>query len=182
MTRIANLTWKHPKLVLAAVGVFTVLAFALSKDVQQHLKAAGFSDPASESSQAQELLIDKTGSDAMPGIVVRVTPPAGEARLSLRSPALRGSERLSAGLLALEGVARVENPLAGGSPQLIAPDRSSLLLERLLLQQRRRGSRPTPPTKPANSTLETVRGHRRRARQRVQRDQRHPRRTWSGPS
>jgi putative drug exporter of the RND superfamily len=127
--RIADLTWKHPKLVLLAVGLFTVLAFSLSKDVQQHLKAAGFSDPASESSKAQELLIDKTGSDAMPGIVIRITPPAGEPRLHPRSPALRAeTRRLTKELLTLEGVARVENPLAGGAAQLIAPDRSSLLL------------------------------------------------------
>ena len=52
MTRIADLTWKHPKKVLAAVGIFTVLAFAFSSDVEQHLKAAGFSDPASESQPA----------------------------------------------------------------------------------------------------------------------------------
>ncbi len=129
VTRIADLTWKHPKLVLAAVGLFTLFAFAFSKDVQQHLKAAGFSDPASESSRAQELLIEKTGSDAMPGIVVRVTPPPGEDRLPLRSPALgRETRRLTAELLSLDGVARVEDPLAGSSPQLIAPDRSSLLL------------------------------------------------------
>jgi uncharacterized membrane protein YdfJ with MMPL/SSD domain len=128
VTRIANLTWKHPKLVLAAVGLFTFLAFAFSKDVQQHLKAAGFSDPASESARAQELLIEKTGSDAMPGIVVRVTPAEG-TRLPLRSPALsRETKRLSAELLSLDGIARVEDPLAGGSPQLIAPDHSSLLL------------------------------------------------------
>jgi RND superfamily putative drug exporter len=129
VSRIADLTWKHPKLVLAAVGLFTVLAFALSSDVQKHLKAAGFSDPASESAKAQQLLIEKTGSDAMPGIVVRVEPQAGETRLPLRSPALRReTRRISAELLALDGVTRVENPLAGGSPQSIAPDRSSLLL------------------------------------------------------
>jgi uncharacterized membrane protein YdfJ with MMPL/SSD domain len=128
VTRIANLTWKHPKKVLAAVGLFTVLAFVLSSNVQQHLKAAGFSDPASESARAQELLIEKTGSDAMPGIVVRVTPSEG-TRLPLRSPALRReTRRLKAELLGLDGIARVEDPLAGGPPQLIAPDRSSLLL------------------------------------------------------
>ncbi len=126
---VADLTWKHPKLVLAGVGLFTLLAFGLSKDVQQHLKAAGFNDPASESAQAQELLIEKTSSDAMPGIVVRIEPQAGADHLPLRSPALRReTKRLSAELLALDGVARVENPLGEGSPQLIAPDRSSLLL------------------------------------------------------
>ncbi len=129
VTRIADLTWKHPKLVLVAVGLFTLLAFALSKDVQQHLKAAGFSDPASESSQSQALLIEKTGSDAMPGIVVRVTPAAGESRLPLHSPALaRETKRLTGELLAFGDITRVEDPLAGGSPQLIAQDRSSLLL------------------------------------------------------
>jgi len=130
VNRIADLTWKHPKLVLAAVGLFTLLAFALSKDVQQHLKASGFSDAATESAQAQKLLIERTGSDAMPGIVVRITPPAGEERLPLRSPALRReARRLAAQLHGLEGVTRVENPLATGSPQLLAADRSSLLLD-----------------------------------------------------
>lgn len=129
MSRIADLTWKHPKLVLTAVGIFTILAFALSKDVQQQLKASGFSDPATESAHAQRLLIEKTGSDAMPGIVVRVTPAAGGSRLPLRSAALRSeTKRIAASLLALDGVARVEDPLAGGSPQLIAANRRSLLL------------------------------------------------------
>src|ERR1044072_5493775 len=129
VSRIADLTWKHPKLVLAAVGLFTVLAFAFSKDVQQHPTAAGSNDPASESARARELLIEKTGSDAMPGIVVRVTPPAGEAHLALPSPALRReTKRLKAELLGLEGIAPAEDPLARGSPPLIARDRRSLLL------------------------------------------------------
>ncbi len=129
VTRIANLTWKHPKLVLVAVGVFTLLAFGLSKNVEQHLKAAGFSDPATESQKQQDLLIEKTGSESIPAIVVRVTPPPGQDRLALRSPALRAeTQRVSRALLSLDDASSVENPLAGGSPQLIAPDRSSLLL------------------------------------------------------
>jgi RND superfamily putative drug exporter len=129
VTRIADLTWKHPKLVLAAVGVFTILAFGLSKNVEQHLKAAGFSDPASESSRAQALLIEKSGSESQPAIIVRVRPAAGQGRLSLHSPSLqREARRLTAVLRSVDGVSRTENPLAGGSPQLIAPDRSSLLL------------------------------------------------------
>jgi putative drug exporter of the RND superfamily len=129
VTRIADLTWKHPKKVLAAVGVFTLLAFVLSNHVEQHLKAAGFDDPASESRRAQDLLIGKTGRNGQPAIVVRVSPRAGDGRLALRSPALRRETmRLSAALRSLDSVARVENPLRGGSPQLIARDRSSLLL------------------------------------------------------
>ena len=53
MTRIADLTWQHPQKVLVAVGIFTVLAFVLSSNVEHHLKAAGFSDPASESSHSE---------------------------------------------------------------------------------------------------------------------------------
>lgn len=126
---IADLTWKHPKKVLAAVGIFTLLAFGLSKNVEQHLKAAGFSDPASESVRAQDLLIEKSGADSQPAIILMVKPQQGEKRLPLHSQALqREARRLIAILRSLDGVARVENPLAGGSPQLIAPDRSSLLL------------------------------------------------------
>jgi len=129
VTRIADLTWKHPKLVLAAVGIFTLLAFGLSKNVEQHLKAAGFSDPASESSRAQALLIEKSGSESQPAIIVRVRPAAGQGQLPLHSPSLRReARRLTAALRTIDGVSRAENPLSGGSPQLIAPDRSSLLL------------------------------------------------------
>ncbi|HEX4463063.1 MAG TPA: MMPL family transporter [Solirubrobacterales bacterium] len=129
MTRIADLTWKHPKLVLAAVGIFSILAFGLSRNVEQHLEAAGFSDPASESSRAQELLIEKSGSESQPAIVVRVAPPAGRGRLDLRSPSLRREARLlTAALASIDGVSRAENPLSGGSPELIARNRGSLLL------------------------------------------------------
>ncbi len=129
VTRIADLTWKHPKLVLAAVGIFTFLAFGLSKNVEQHLKAAGFSDPASESAKAQDLLIEKSGSESQPAIIVRVRPAAGRGRLPLGSPSLkREARRLTTALRSVDGVSRAENPLAGGSPQLIASDRSSLLL------------------------------------------------------
>ncbi len=130
MTWIADLTWKHPRKVLVAVGIFTLLAFGLSKNVEQHLKAAGFSDPATESARAQSLLIEKSGSESQPAIIVRVMPSAeGGAHLRLHSPGLRReTRRLTVGLRSLEGVARTENPLSGGSQQLIAPDRSSLLL------------------------------------------------------
>src|SRR5262245_19068608 len=111
VTRIADLTWKHPKLVLAAVGVFTILAFAFSKDVEQHLKAAGFSDPATQSQQQQNLLIEKTGSESIPAIVVRVTPPPGQTHLALRSPVLRAeTRRIARELRSLDNASRVENP------------------------------------------------------------------------
>jgi RND superfamily putative drug exporter len=129
LTRIADLTWQHPKKVLVAVGVFTVLAFLLSSHVEHYLKAAGFSDPASESSRSERLLIEKTGSGSQPGIVVRVMPKDGQGALPLRSAGLRReTARLDTALRSLRRVSRVEDPLHGGSPVLIARNRSSLLL------------------------------------------------------
>jgi len=52
MIRIADLTWNHPKRVLVAVAIFAVLAVAIGHNVEQHLKAAGFTDSASESVRA----------------------------------------------------------------------------------------------------------------------------------
>ena len=46
LERIATLTWRRPKLVLALVGVFVVVAGGLGYDVEHHLKAAGFTDSA----------------------------------------------------------------------------------------------------------------------------------------
>jgi RND superfamily putative drug exporter len=129
LTWIADLTWKHPKKVLVAVGVFTVLAFLLSNHVEHHLKAAGFSDPASESSRAESLLIAKTDSGSQPAVVVRVMPAGGRGTLALRSAGLRReTARLDATLRSLNHVSRVEDPLHGGSPVLIARNRSSVLL------------------------------------------------------
>jgi putative drug exporter of the RND superfamily len=129
LTRIADLTWQHPKKVLVAVGIFTVLAFVLSSHVEHHLKAAGFSDPASESSRSERLLIEKTGSGSQPGIVIRVAPTEGRGTLPLRSAELRReTARLDTALRSLQRVSRVEDPLHGGSTALIAGDRSSLLL------------------------------------------------------
>ena len=77
MNRIADLTWKHPKLVLAVVALFTLLAAAVGRDVEQHLKAAGFTDSASESERAGALLRDGLGYDPNPGLVVVVRAPDG---------------------------------------------------------------------------------------------------------
>jgi uncharacterized membrane protein YdfJ with MMPL/SSD domain len=130
MGRIADLTWKHPKLVLAAVAAFTVLALAVGRDVEQHLKAAGFTDSASESERAGQLLRDSLGYDPNPGLVVVVRSPGGE-RLDLAAPALRREvARLSAGIAEVEYIGRVVNPLRDRSAAstLIARDGESLAI------------------------------------------------------
>lgn len=130
MTRIANLTWRHPKLVLLAVGAFALLAVAVGHDVEQSLKAAGFTDPGSESEQATRVLRDSLGYDPNPAIVLVVRAPDG-GPLDLRDPAVRAEvNRLGSGMAKVEDVGRVVNPL--GDPragaELIAEDGRSLAL------------------------------------------------------
>jgi RND superfamily putative drug exporter len=127
--RIADLTWKHPKLVLAAVGAFAVLAIAVGKDVEHHLKAAGFTDSASESEKAKNLLTDALGYNPNPGIVLVVRAPGG-GPLDLRSPVVRGQvDRLSRQVSGVEDVGHVVNPLHDrrAGAELIAADGSSLV-------------------------------------------------------
>jgi putative drug exporter of the RND superfamily len=130
MTRIADLTWKHPKRVLAAVAAFALLAVAVGHDVEHHLKAAGFTDSSSESERATRVLGDALGYDANPGLVLVVRAPDG-GRLDLRSPALRREVgRLSRQVAQVEYVGRVVDPLRepGAGAELIARDGRSLVI------------------------------------------------------
>jgi uncharacterized membrane protein YdfJ with MMPL/SSD domain len=130
LERIANLTWQRPKLVLALVGAFVVLAGALGRDVEDHLKAAGFTDSASESERATALLRQELGYDASPGVVVLVRDPGGD-RLDIRSPAVRREvDRISDELARAKHVGRVINPLDDprGARSLIAEDGRSLVI------------------------------------------------------
>ena len=88
LDRIADLTWRRPKLVLTLVGVLTLLAGGFAHDVEKHLKAAGFTDSASESERATEATTDALGYDANPALVLIVRDPDG-AELDTASPALR---------------------------------------------------------------------------------------------
>src|SRR6188472_531527 len=130
MTRIANLTWKHPKLVLAAVAAFAVLAVAIGHNVEQHLKAAGFTHPSSESEQATDLLRAGLGYDPNPAIVLVVRSPDG-GRLNLADPSVRRDiNRLADGTAGTEYVGRVLNPLRSprAGSELIAKDGQSLVI------------------------------------------------------
>jgi RND superfamily putative drug exporter len=127
---IAELTWRRPKLVLALVGAFVVLAAAVGHDVEDHLKAAGFTDSASESERATALLRDELGYDASPGIVLLVRDRDG-GRLDVASPAVRREvARISRELARTMHVGRVVNPLEGGreARALVAPDGRSLVI------------------------------------------------------
>jgi RND superfamily putative drug exporter len=127
VNRIADLTWKHPKLVLAFVAAFVVIAAVAGKDVESHLKAAGFTDSASESERAGALLRGELGYDPNPGLVVVVRAPDG-GRLDLASPGFRREvNRLSREVARVEYIGRVVNPLREpAAASLIARDGESL--------------------------------------------------------
>jgi len=130
MNRIADLTWKHPKLVLVAVGVFVLLAGAVGKNVEQSLKAAGFTDSASESERATVLLRDQLGYNPNPAIVLVVRNPGG-GRLDTADPAVRAEvARLSREMAQVEYIGRVVNPLREprAGAKLVARDGESLAL------------------------------------------------------
>jgi RND superfamily putative drug exporter len=124
---IAALTWHKPKLVLALVGVFVAVAGAFGYDVENHLKAAGFTDSASQSERATTFLRHELGYDASPGIVVLVRNPGG-GRLDVSSQAVRDEVgRISGALRETRFVGHVVNPLVDreAATQLIERDTRS---------------------------------------------------------
>jgi RND superfamily putative drug exporter len=128
--RVADLTWKHPKLILALVGAFAVLSVAIGKDVEHHLQAAGFTDSASESEKATSAVVDAAGYDPNPGLVLVVRGPEG-APLDTADPAVRREVgRLSREVEGVEHVGRVVDPLRDrrAAAQLIARDGGSLIV------------------------------------------------------
>jgi putative drug exporter of the RND superfamily len=130
MNRIANLTWRRPKLVLVVVGVFALLAVGIGHNVEQHLKAAGFTDPSSESEQATRVLRDSLGYDPNPAIVLVVRSADG-GPINPRDPGVRRDVgRLSAEVAGVEDVGRVLNPLRDrrAGAELIARDGKSLAI------------------------------------------------------
>jgi putative drug exporter of the RND superfamily len=108
---VARLTWRRPKLVLALSGLFLVVAGGLGHDVERHLKAAGFTDSASQSERATALLHRELGYEASPGIVVLVRDRGG-GRLDVADPAVRREvDRVARALEQTRFVGHVVNPL-----------------------------------------------------------------------
>ena len=137
LDRVANLTWQRPKLVLALVGVFVVVAGGLGYDVEHHLKAAGFTDSASQSERATALVHRELGYDASPGIVVLVRGPRG-GRLDIAAPAVRREvDRIARALAQTRFVAHVVNPLRDTreGAALLARDSKSIIITASLSTQ-----------------------------------------------
>ena len=143
LERIADLTWRRPKLVLALVGAFVVLRRAVGHDVESHLKAAGFADSASESERATALAARRARLRRQPGHRAPRARAKDGGRLDLRSPAVRREVARIAGQLdEAEHVGRVRRPAARPAPAaraLIARDGRSVVHRRPPLDPGRRG-------------------------------------------
>jgi uncharacterized membrane protein YdfJ with MMPL/SSD domain len=130
LERISRLTWHHPRLVLVGAFLFAALAVGVGHDVERHLKAAGFTDPDSESERASAILGDALGHSAEPALVVLLRAPDGGA-LDLEEPAIvEEVARIADAARGADHVARVVNPIedpeAGAG--LVAEDGLSVVL------------------------------------------------------
>jgi putative drug exporter of the RND superfamily len=137
LDRVATLTWRRPKLVLALVGAFVAIAGAVGYDVEHHLKAAGFTDSASQSERATELLREEIGYDVNPAIVVLVRDPSG-GPLDVAGRAVRREvDRISSALERTRHVGHVVNPLRDRRARdaLIERDGRSLVISANLSTQ-----------------------------------------------
>lgn len=126
LRRIADLTWRRPRSILLAALLFATVAGFFGHDAEHHLKAAGFTDPDSESERAAAVLHDALGHGAEPGLVVLLRPRDG-APLDLDDPTVRAEvARLAEELRGSRYVGRVPDPFA--TPGLVAADGQSVLL------------------------------------------------------
>ncbi|WP_156392061.1 MULTISPECIES: MMPL family transporter [unclassified Nocardioides] len=128
--RLARLTWRHPKKILLAAFGFVLVAGFFGHDVEHHLKAAGFTDPSSESEQAGDVLSDALGYTAQPGLVVLLRDPDG-GPIDVASPEIITEvDRLADAMRASSYVGHVVNPLddLAAAPGLVPADRESIAL------------------------------------------------------
>jgi uncharacterized membrane protein YdfJ with MMPL/SSD domain len=125
---IGRVSWRHPGKILLAAFLFAAVAGFFGHDVEHHLKAAGFTDPDSESEQAGDVLADALGYGAEPGLVVLIRAKGGGI-LDTDDPAIRAEvDRLADELRGSAYVGQVTNPLEEPTPGLIAADGRSLVL------------------------------------------------------
>lgn len=126
LRRIADLTWRRPRSFLLGALLFAAVAGYFGHDVEHHLKAAGFTDPDSESERAAAVVHEALGHGAEPGLVVLLRREGG-GPLDLDDPAVREEVlRLTEELRGSRYVGHVPDPFA--TPGLVAGDGESVLL------------------------------------------------------
>ncbi|MFL6059774.1 MAG: MMPL family transporter [Marmoricola sp.] len=134
LDRIADLTWHHPRQILAGALLFVAVAGFFGHDVEHHLKAAGFTDPTSQSEHAGDVLTGALGYTGQPALVVLLRPQHG-GTIDVTDPAV-GAEvaRLAQRVAASRYIGHVTNPLTAGpaAAGLVAHDASGAVTSLIL--------------------------------------------------
>ena len=125
LTRLALLTVRRRRLILIFTAVTGIAAFALGGGVVSRLGTSGFEDPASESTKAEQLLLDQFGTGE-PDIVLVVRTNDGS---SVDSPAAAAAgQALTARLAADPDLADVGSYWTLGAPESLRSDDGSKAL------------------------------------------------------
>jgi uncharacterized membrane protein YdfJ with MMPL/SSD domain len=130
LDHLARLTWRHARAVLVAIVAFAAVAGWFGHDVEHHLKAAGFTDPGSQSEQADGIVGRALGYSGTIGEVILVRGPGGRALDVTDQSVQTEVARIVAAVSKAAYVGRVINPLAAGrsGAPLLARDGRSLIL------------------------------------------------------
>ena len=132
LQRIGRVVIRRRKLVLVGAAIAFVLSGAYGGPVSEHLSSGGFDDPASESFQADEALLEAFGT-ATPNLLLLVTAPGGD----VDAPEVAAAGQALTDELAAEAdVANVVSYWSLGSPPPLRSDGG----ERALVLARIEGS------------------------------------------
>jgi RND superfamily putative drug exporter len=116
LTRLGWFTVRRRRLVLALTALFMVAAGVLGGGAFGVLKSAGFDDPASESSKAEQLLQEEFGGGD-PNVVLVVSGRDG-AQVDDAAVAAAGAD-ITTRLDAIDGVEQVVSYWSLGSPEAL---------------------------------------------------------------
>jgi uncharacterized membrane protein YdfJ with MMPL/SSD domain len=120
---LGGFSYLHRRSIVVIILIAAVGAAALGASVFDRAKPFGFSDPDSESSRGYDVIEHATGEQAVPAVLLLVTP--GE---SVRSAEGRAAVRKAARTLAgIEGLVRVVTPAQDRS--LVSDEGSQGLIE-----------------------------------------------------
>ncbi|MGJ6125564.1 MMPL family transporter [Mycolicibacterium sp. Y3] len=127
LSLLARVVIAAPKRVLLAVGLLTIVAGVCGATVTEHLGAAGFQDPSSESARGTKVLTQKFGQGDMDLTFVVRSSGGGSV---LEPAAVTAGRKLVADLRATPHVSGVESPW-DGSPAgqgLLSADRRTAVV------------------------------------------------------
>jgi uncharacterized membrane protein YdfJ with MMPL/SSD domain len=120
---LGGFSYLHRRLIVVIALIAACGAAFLGSSVFDRAHPFGFSDPDSESSRAYDLIEKSTGEQAVPAVLLLVTPE-GSVRSAESRRVVAGVARTLAGI---EGIARVITPAQ--DPSLVSDTGSQALVE-----------------------------------------------------